>query len=157
MVTKRDIETKLAIEATKSDEISGLQKWMETHGPPPDIVQMVQRLNRVKKTTQRVYGSYAVEMAIEAAYYFGRLSLTCCECGDSIPPNEAYCDCWRDKLAEVTKAAQRLNVLFSKQDGIWCPRCGEVFHDEDMTKEPDEYYQCPECGAIQHQKCRGPL
>ena len=72
MTTKQDIEMKLALEATKSDEIDGLQRWMTQHGPPPDLVRMVTSLNRIRKTSQRVYGSYAVEIAIEAAYYFGR-------------------------------------------------------------------------------------
>lgn len=97
MVTKQDIETKVALETTELNAIDELKRWLETHGPPSDIARMVDRLNRIRKITQRVYGSYAVEMALECAYYLGRQSLTCQECGDYIPPNDAYCDCWRDK------------------------------------------------------------
>ena len=39
------------------------------------------------------------------------------------------------------------------EDGIVCPRCGEVFHDKDMEANPDAYYTCPYCYTIQHQKC----
>ena len=94
MITKQDIEAKLE---AKSNEIVFIKRWLETHGPPTDIVRMVERLNRIRKTTQRVYGSYDVEMALECAYYLGRQSLVCHECGDYIPPNDAYCDCWRIK------------------------------------------------------------
>jgi len=41
-----------------------------------------------------------------------------------------------------------------KEDGIWCPRCGEVFHDKDIDEHPEQYYTCPECFTIQHEKCR---
>ena len=43
------------------------------------------------------------------------------------------------------------------EDGIWCPRCGKVFHDKDMEEHPEEYFTCSECFAIQHEKCRGNL
>ena len=49
-----------------------------------------------------------------------------------------------------------VKVVMSKdKDGIWCPRCGEVFHDKDMADNPNDYYTCPLCYAIQHTKCRG--
>lgn len=41
------------------------------------------------------------------------------------------------------------------EDGIWCPRCGDVFHDEDIVDNPDDYYCCDKCYTIQHTKCRG--
>ena len=42
-------------------------------------------------------------------------------------------------------------------DGLWCPACGQVFHDSDVTNNPNDYHICPECGAVQHQAHRGPL
>ena len=39
-------------------------------------------------------------------------------------------------------------------DGIWCPRCGDMFHDEDIDNSPEDYYECPTCHAVQHEKCR---
>ncbi len=39
-------------------------------------------------------------------------------------------------------------------DGLWCPRCGDIFHESDMSEKPEDYYTCPECFAIQHEKCR---
>jgi len=44
-----------------------------------------------------------------------------------------------------------------KEDGLWCPRCGEVFHDRDMRERPQEYWTCPLCGTVEHMVCRGPL
>ena len=59
---------------------------------------------------------------------------------------------------DVESFAHAICRLFEpKPDGIWCPRCGEVFHDEDMTVNPKAYYTCPYCFAIQHTKCRGPV
>jgi len=40
------------------------------------------------------------------------------------------------------------------EDGIVCPRCGEVFHDKDIETNTDAYYTCPECFTIQHERCR---
>ncbi len=97
MTTKKDIESKLAMEMVDTNEIDSIKLWLESNGPPPDMVRMAHSLNRIRKHAQRVYGSYAVEYALEAAYYLGRQSLVCHECGDYIPPNDAYCDCWRDK------------------------------------------------------------
>ena len=48
-------------------------------------------------------------------------------------------------------------VSDSNEDGIWCPRCGEIFHTKDMGKHPEDYYTCPTCFAVQHTKCRGQL
>lgn len=41
------------------------------------------------------------------------------------------------------------------EDGLSCPRCGKIFHDEDVKKSPDDYLICPICFTIQHKKCMG--
>ena len=40
------------------------------------------------------------------------------------------------------------------EDGIVCPRCGEIFHDKNIEEHPEQYYTCPKCFTIQHEKCR---
>ena len=52
-------------------ELKSLQLWLTRHGPPMTDKQIVERLNRIRKTNQRTYGSFAVEMALEAAYQLG--------------------------------------------------------------------------------------
>ena len=49
----------------------------------------------------------------------------------------------------------KAHELKDGEDGIWCPRCGDVFHDADMEKEPGKYYTCPVCFTIEHKECRG--
>ena len=44
-----------------------------------------------------------------------------------------------------------------KTDGLWCPRCGDMFHDRDILRNPRDYYECPKCYAVQHTRCRGNL
>ena len=39
-------------------------------------------------------------------------------------------------------------------DGLWYPRCGQVFHDTDIEANPDQFWVCPLCHAVQHQACR---
>lgn len=48
-------------------------------------------------------------------------------------------------------------VEFITQDGIVCPRCCEKFHDVDVNKNPELFYECPNCSILQHIKCRGNL
>lgn len=45
----------------------------------------------------------------------------------------------------------------TQQDALCCPRCTQEFHDIDVENNPDDYFQCLECGAIQHTACRGEL
>ena len=69
----------------------------------------------------------------------------------------------RDEKSEVIKYLRpelhrcQAELARLREDGIWCPRCGEVFHDEDMANEPAKFWTCPFCWTIQHQACRGPL
>lgn len=44
-----------------------------------------------------------------------------------------------------------------ESDGLVCPRCGGVFHDNDVNNNPDQYWSCPLCHTIEHMKCRGPI
>ena len=68
----------------------------------------------------------------------------CSYCGDPIYD-----------FQEITHSGCNVKQVLSKdEDGIWCPRCGEVFHDEDMNKHPEDYYTCPTCFTIEHEKCR---
>jgi len=68
----------------------------------------------------------------------------CSHCGDPIYD-----------FQEITHSGCNVKQVLSKdEDGIWCPRCGEVFHDEDIDKHPEDYYTCPTCFTIEHQKCR---
>ena len=53
--------------------------------------------------------------------------------------------------------ANRICDIYFIPDGIWCPRCGEVFHTKDMEEHPEDYYTCSICHTIQHTKCRGHL
>lgn len=47
--------------------------------------------------------------------------------------------------------------IFEVKDDLVCSRCGEIFHDSDLKKYPDDYWQCDRCGVIVHAKCRGPI
>jgi len=42
-------------------------------------------------------------------------------------------------------------------NGLWCPRCGEVVHYQDVNDQPEAYWTCPLCGTIEHKACHGPL
>jgi len=44
-----------------------------------------------------------------------------------------------------------------KEEGLWCPRCGEVVHYQDVNDRPEAYWTCPLCGTIEHVTCHGPL
>jgi len=59
-------------------------------GEPPDLVVMMEQIYSIGENP-------TVWKALEAAFYLGRMSLICYECGDYIIPDDAYCDCWRDK------------------------------------------------------------
>jgi hypothetical protein len=48
-------------------------------------------------------------------------------------------------------------VKAARQPSLCCPRCCGKFHDEDIEQRPDEFYACPNCGSVEHEKCRGPL
>ena len=48
----------------------------------------------------------------------------------------------------------KAHELEEGEDGLWCPRCGNIFHDEDIARNPCDYYICPKCFVIQHSECR---
>lgn len=48
----------------------------------------------------------------------------------------------------------KAHELKNGEDGIWCPRCGDVFHDTDVENEPKKFYTCPTCFTVGHEECR---
>ena len=65
-----------------------------------------------------------------------------------------------EKLCEerIDQALTKIHSLYMgskrEDDGLVCPRCGEVFHDKDVEKNPKAFWTCPECSVIQHYKCK---
>ena len=57
----------------------------------------------------------------------------------------------------IEEEGLKAHELKDGEDGIWCPRCGDVFHDVDVEKNPEKYYTCPICLTIEHEECRNLL
>ena len=70
-----------------------------------------------------------------------------------------YCQDIAELLDYVGELEARVKTLTETKgfNNLWCPRCGEVFHEKDIHATPQDYYTCPACKAVQHNKCRGPL
>ena len=61
------------------------------------------------------------------------------------------------KLVTNIREILKTSEANTEGDSLRCPRCGELFHDQDIEDNPEKYWTCPLCKTIEHRKCRGLL
>ncbi len=118
----------------------------EAKGAPPTLLHEVCRLT-LSRERARKERDRAIDLLAEARAQNRRMS----EALEMILRKTED-----SRICQIARAALS-DIEPTEQDGIWCPRCGEVFHDSDVQAQPELYWTCPTCFTNQHRACRGPL